>query len=131
MRHDDYDTIGGTTNPRLALIYDFSEKSTVKLLYGEAFRVPSAYELYYHDGGETQKANPELEPETIKTYEIVWEQYLGKHFRTTASGYYYTIEGLISQRIAPEDDLLVFNNIEEIEAKGIEVELEGKWASGL
>lgn len=131
MRHDDYETFGGTTNPRLCLIYDFSEKSTVKLLYGEAFRAPNAYELYYHDGEDIQKANPELEPETIKTYELAWEQYFGKHFRTTAAGYYYKIEDLISQQIDPADDLLVFNNIEKIEAKGIEVELDGKWDSGL
>jgi iron complex outermembrane receptor protein len=131
VRYDHYDNFGGTTNPRLALIYNPVEKTTLKLLYGEAFRAPNFYELFYHDGPDVQKNNPDLDPETINTYELVLEQYLGNHLRGVATGFYYKIEDLITQQIDPADDLLVFNNVEEIEAKGIELELEGKWASGL
>ncbi|MCC2643790.1 MAG: outer rane receptor for ferrienterochelin and colicin [Nitrospira sp.] len=41
VRHDQYSTFGGTTNPRLALISTW-DKNTVKLLYGQAFRAPHA-----------------------------------------------------------------------------------------
>ena len=47
LRHDQYSTFGGATNPRAALIYSPLEKTTVKLLYGQSFRPPNAYELYY------------------------------------------------------------------------------------
>jgi iron complex outermembrane receptor protein len=41
------------------------------------------------------------------------------------------IKDLIRQRVDPADGLLVFNNLEKVEAKGIELELEGKWPSGI
>ncbi len=57
-------------NPRAALIWNPLERTTVKFIYGEAYRIPNAYELYYSDGNVTQ-ANPGLDPETIRTYELV------------------------------------------------------------
>ncbi len=130
VRHDEYDTFGGTTNPRAGLIYMPTEKTTVKLLYGEAFRAPNAYELYYHDGDFTQKAPGDLDPETIKTAELVLEQYIGGHLRGVASVYHYKVEDLIEQTTDPADGLLVFVNAGEVEASGLELELEGKWPGG-
>jgi len=130
-RYDHYDSFGGTTNPRLALIYNPLAQTTVKLLYGEAFRAPNAFEQHYHDSLATQKPNPNLQPEKIKTYELVVEQYLGEHLRAVASGFYYEIDDLINLTLDPADDLLVFGNLDEVEAKGVELELEGKWRRGL
>jgi iron complex outermembrane receptor protein len=128
VRHDHYSTFGGTTNPRLALIYTPVQKTTLKFLYGTAFRAPNAYELYYDDGElETQKANSDLDPETIRTFEAVWEQYLGDHLRGVVAGFYYEIDDLIVLTTDPTDELLVFDNVDEVEAKGVELELEGKW----
>ena len=131
VRYDDYDTFGDTTNPRVALIYNPFEETTFKAIYGRAFRAPNAYELYYHDGEETAKANPDLEPETVDTFELVYEQYLGNNLRGTIVGFYYEIDDLINQETDPADDLLVFRNVDKAEATGVEFELEGKWASGL
>ncbi|OGW55441.1 MAG: hypothetical protein A2Y81_02375 [Nitrospirae bacterium RBG_13_43_8] len=131
LRHDHYSTFGGTTNPRLALIFTPFEKTIFKLLYGEAFRAPNAYELYYDDGGISTKSNPDLNPETIKTYELSLEQYLGNNLHISASGFYYKINDLISQQIDPVDNLIMFNNVEDVEAKGFELELDGRWDSGL
>lgn len=131
VRRDRYDSFGGTTNPRLALIYNPLAKSTIKLLYGEAFRAPNAFERHYHDGLATQKPNPDLQPEKIKTYELVLEQYLGDHLRAVVSGFYYEIDDLINLSLDPADGLLVFDNLDEVEATGTEFELEGKWGSGL
>jgi outer membrane receptor for ferrienterochelin and colicins len=41
VRHDQYPTFGGTTNPRLALIYSARQRTTFKFLYGQAFRAPN------------------------------------------------------------------------------------------
>ncbi len=131
IRYDHYETFGSTTNPRLAVIYQPFEKSFVKFLYGQAFRAPNFFELYYNDGGTSSKPSPGLEPEEIKTYEMVWEQYFGRHVRSVVTGYYYRIKNLISQEVDPLDGLLVFRNMDEIEAKGIELEVEGKWPNGL
>jgi iron complex outermembrane receptor protein len=130
VRYDYYKTFGGSTSPRLGLIYNPFKDTTVKLLYGEAFRSPNAYELYYNDGNSTQKANPNLNPEKIKTYEIVLEQYV-KNYRFSASGYYYKTKDLITQETDPTDGLLVFRNVGETESKGGQIEAEGKWANGI
>lgn len=131
VRYDHYSTFGGSTNPRLAMIYDVSEQTTLKLLYGRAFRAPNAYELYYHDGGYSQKAPLELDPETIDTYEIVLERALTSNLNATLSGFYYVMDDLIGQYTDPDDGLLVFRNIEEVEARGVELALAGRWENGL
>ena len=75
--------------------------------------------------------NPNLKPESITTYEVVVDHYLTKYLQASAAGYYYTIKGLITQTPDPLDDLLVFRNDESIEAKGLELSLDGKWPSGV
>jgi len=130
MRYDHYDTFGVTTNPRLALIYNPDDKTSLKLLYGTAFRAPNAYEFYYTDGFRI-KPNPDLDPERIATTEAVVERYLGDHLRGVASVFHYKIEDLIDLQLDPADELLVFRNLDEVTANGVELELEGKWHSGL
>jgi len=130
LRYDHYDNFGGTVNPRLGVIYSPRAETTVKLLYGQAFRAPNAYELYLESPG-FNKANPALEPETIATYELVLEQYLPRNLRLSASGYLYDIQHLISQRRDPEDGLLVFQNVDRVRASGLELELEGRYAHEL
>ena len=62
LRFDQYfGSFGGTLNPRLGLIYNPWESGTLKLLYGEAFRAPNAYERFCYPAQMTQ---PELKPET-------------------------------------------------------------------
>jgi iron complex outermembrane receptor protein len=129
VRYDHYDTFGGTTNPRAALIYTPFKDTIVKLLYGTAFRAPNFYELYVSSVGF--KPNPDLQPETITTYELILEQYLGTHLRGTAAAFSYTIDNLISQRTDPTDGLIGYQNVDGARAYGLELELEGKWASGL
>ncbi len=130
LRHDDYSVSGSSTNPRIALIYTPLEKTTVKLLYGKAFRAPNVYELYYNDDGYSANANPDLDPETIESIELVLEQYLGDNVRTSLSGYYYEIDDLIDQvedGINYDGDTVYkFDNTGEVEAWGLEMELEAK-----
>ncbi len=121
LRFDYHDLFGGRVNPRVALIYTPVPKTTLKLLYGRAFRSPNAYELYYLD-------NPygDLQPETIDTYEFVWEQSIREAFRLRTSVFHYNIRDIITLQ---ED--LVFRNVDKANATGMEVELEGKLFKGL
>jgi outer membrane receptor for ferrienterochelin and colicins len=128
FRYDHYSTFGGTINPRAGLIYTWRD-TTAKLLYGRAFRAPNPFEQFYV-GSETNKANPNLQPEIINTYELVLEQYLGHHVRGSASAYYYEVDKLISQVLDPSDGLLVYRNANKLNAKGLELALEGKWPNG-
>jgi iron complex outermembrane receptor protein len=115
VRFDYYDTFGSTINPRLSLIYSPWFKTNFKLLYGQAYRAPNIYELNSRS----------LDPETIHTYELVYEQDLPAHLRFIASGYYYQVDDLISETLSG------FQNAGQVNAKGLELELEGRYARGL
>jgi iron complex outermembrane receptor protein len=130
LRYDNYSTFGGTTNVRTSMIYKPSGQTSLKINYGKGFRAPNSYELYYTDDNRTQKANPDLKPEKIDSYELVLEHYR-KNYRFALSGYYYSIRDVISLHTDPADGLLVFENMEDIESKGAEFEVEGRWAGGI
>lgn len=126
LRYDHYgSTFDGTVNPRLALIYNPTEASAVKLLYGQAFRAPNPYERYYN---VAQADAPALQPETIRTYELVYERYFASKYRLSLSGYSYDIHGLITQVEA--DDMQFFANVDDVHARGVEIELEAIYQNG-
>lgn len=130
VRYDHYTSFGGTTNPRLSLLWTPRQGTTLKLLYGSAFRAPNAYELYYNDGGISQLPNPALAPETIRTYEAVLEQSAGDKVRFTATVFHNRIRKLISQESSDPADPnspIIFRNVGEVWATGGEAEVEGKW----
>jgi iron complex outermembrane receptor protein len=129
IRYDYYSTFGSTTNPRFSLIYQPLKKTILKAIYGQAFRAPNVNELFFTDG-LTIKANPHLQPERIKTYELILEQYIGNMTRLSASVFYYKIKDLIAQQADPVDGLLVFRNIDQVKAKGLEFEIEHKLKNG-
>jgi iron complex outermembrane receptor protein len=129
LRWDHYESFGSTVNPRVALLYKPFPKSIVKLLYSEAFRAPNTYEMFYVATG--YKPNPDLEPEKIKSWELVYELTFGDHVRSSVSGFSNTIDGLISQQVDPADGLLQFQNHDEVEARGVELELDGTWQNGV
>jgi outer membrane receptor for ferrienterochelin and colicins len=110
------------------VIYAVRPSTTLKFLYGRAFRAPNVYELYYDDGGLSQKANPNLNAESIQTYEIALENSFHNRLRTAASIYRYGIDNLITQMTDPSDGLEVFRNLDRVKAEGIEVEVEGSFA---
>lgn len=126
FRYDQYSSFGGAIHPRVALIYNL-KTTTFKLLYGEAFRAPNTFELFLSE--DEDNATPRLKPETIKSYEFIVEHLFGKHLRASAAGYYYTLDGLISQTTDPESGYILIHNAETIKAKGLEFELTGHWES--
>jgi outer membrane cobalamin receptor len=121
VRHDQYDSFGGSTNPRLALIYTPVDKTTLKFLQGYSFRAPSMQELYYGTG-----ANPALGPEKIRTYELVLEQYLGKGLRLSGTVFMNTIDDLISL----DTTTTLFENAGVIDSRGSELTFDGKFRNG-
>jgi len=47
LRYDRYQAFGGTTSPRVGLVFQRDPALTVKGLSGRAFRAPNEYELHY------------------------------------------------------------------------------------
>ncbi len=115
VRRDQYETFGGSTNPRAAVIWSPAEHTTIKGLFGDAFRAPTVYELYYGS-----HANRDLHPESIRTSELVLEQYARSNLRLAGSVYVYRIHDLVSVDTGSG----LFENVDEVEARGLEVEVE-------
>jgi iron complex outermembrane receptor protein len=128
VRYDNYDAFSAV-NPRAALVYTPVEATALKLLYGEAFRAPNAYERYYQDNGISSVANPGLKPEKIRTVDAIWEQYFLDNYRSSLGAFYYRVNDLISQTVN-DANLLVYRNIEKAEAFGVALSMEGYWKSG-
>jgi outer membrane receptor for ferrienterochelin and colicins len=129
VRLDYFESFGDTVNPRAAIIYSPLDDMTFKLIYGQAFRAPNAYERDYRFPGYLP--NPGLRPEHINSYEAVWEQGLGEHFRVTGDLFYNDIHDLITQVFDPALNSFIFRNTDKVQASGAELELDGHWADGL
>jgi len=130
LRYDHYANFGGSTNPRLGLIYHPFHPTSLKLIYGTAFRAPEPFELT-PDYGSYFDNNLQLKPETIRSFEGVVEQAMGQHFTLAGSVFQNRIDDLITLETNPSDSLLVYENFGKAIATGVEVELDGHLAGGL
>jgi len=130
LRYDHYSDFGGTANPRLGLIYHLFHPTTLKLLYGTAFRAPEPTELT-PDFGAFYDNNLALKPETIRTVEGVVEQELGQHFKLSGSVFQNRIGDLITLDTNLGNGHAIYENSGGARATGTEIELDGQWANGV
>ncbi len=121
IRYDQYGDFDPGFNPRVALIYNPVPRSTIKAVYGTAFRTPNFLELA---DSQTAVTPTELQPEEITSYELIYEQELMPHLRGSLAGFYNQM-----------DDLIVLQNgaFANLDAttRGTEVGLEGYWTNAV
>ncbi len=93
-RYDHFEGFGGQVSPRLALVLGLAPTTTLKFLYGEAFRPPTFRQLYVVRSGlsQFQNGNPDLKPEVARTLEASLGQQVGTNsfLRVTAFASRYT-----------------------------------------
>lgn len=110
-------------NPRLAFIYSLRTETTLKLIYGSAYRNPNSYELYYGSAvGFLPSEN--LKPEEIESLELNVEHFVNNNFRLTASMYENTTENLIGLNSELLSGDIFFDNLNEVVARGIDFEAD-------
>jgi outer membrane cobalamin receptor len=124
VRHDHYDDFGGTTNPRLGLVWSFLKDADLKLLYGQAFRSPSFRELY--NSNLSAIGDPNLQPEEIRTYEAALGYRLKTSHGISLTYFHNDIENLITTDTGPPAHYL---NMGGAKVDGIEVGLSGKYSA--
>jgi outer membrane receptor for ferrienterochelin and colicins len=117
VRYDQYGHFDPSFSPRAALIYNPVEQTTLKFIYGTAFRDPNFLEL-----GDPRFQD--IKPEKITSYEAVYEQEITKHLRSSVSGYYNSLDHLIDFQNGS------FTNF-NADTLGAELALEGKWTNGI
>lgn len=117
-RMDDYSTYGTKWSPRGAFIKKLDDTSTLKLLWGKAFRAPDGYE-YNYTQAITGMPDPGLSSEEITTSELVWDKVLGSRARLVNSVYRFDLKNIITQ---VED--VQFENSGTVRSVGIESQLD-------
>ncbi len=112
---DDFVEYGGQTTPRLGLIFMPEETASIKALYGRAFRAPCPGELY---GTITQLPNPEISPETIDTYELVYMKKM-ETYKFNITGFFSSLnDGIIA---ITEGGSPIYKNFGKNRAYGLEL----------
>lgn len=84
LRRDQNQQFGGQNSWSGTLTVPVNPDNDLLLSYSEGFRAPTFNDLYYPD---TQYSNPNLQPETSKSYELQWRSQLTDSTRLEASLY--------------------------------------------
>lgn len=129
VRYDDYNDIGSSTNPRAGIVFAPTKNLYFKLLYGTAFRAPTFNELFTLID-PVAKGNPDLDPETLTTFEFLVGYNFTENIETTVTYFNTKLEDLIEIRPDPDPATILglYQNIGEIESNGIEAELRVKFS---
>lgn len=131
LRYDNYSDFGGTTNPRVALVWAFDPKFTAKLLYGSAFRAPSFAELYFKNN-PVSLGNPSLKPEQIDSQEASLNFRATDQIQFNVTAFMYQASDMIEFIPDSEDATLrVAANARDQDGKGMEFELHWKPSTSL
>lgn len=126
VRHDQYSDFGGTTNPRLALVWETAYNLTSKLLYGRAFRPPSFSELY-NINNPVALGNPNLKPEEIESLELAFAWQPASTVQTNLNLFHYRMKEIL-RFVQNPDNSSTAQNAGGQDGQGFEVELV--WEAG-
>ena len=122
LRADHHSLSGWLMSPRFSVVANPSSRNTIKFLYGEAFRAPSFYEVYYDDG-TALVGTPDLKSERVRTIEISAEHRISSILYGSVSLYQFNMRDLIEQTTAQGETVGQHQNIGSARARGIECEL--------
>ncbi len=116
FRHDDYDDVGSTTNPRFGIVWAPTKKLHFKALYGTAFRAPDPGELYVKNN-PALTGNRDLKPEELETAEFLMGYNLTRNIRANITCFNVKTDNLIIVRNRS------YANEGKAESSGVEAEM--------
>lgn len=109
LREDWYSTYGSKLNPRVGAVWQALPGNYLKLLYGEAFRTPSAEEMLsafgsfsgnqsggLYTGSNFRVQNRQLEPEKTKTLSLTWDWRASRDFNLVTNLYTTRVDDVIT-----------------------------------
>ncbi|MBN2279814.1 MAG: TonB-dependent receptor [Candidatus Marinimicrobia bacterium] len=126
IRYDNHTAYGDSWNPRCGITRKIGQNGHAKLLYGQAFRAPTNWDLYSNSADQVK--NPDLAPEKIQTLELEMYYMIFQNFISRINFYHNEIYDLIlkSLVIVNGRETSIKDNLGKIEVNGIEAELNGK-----
>jgi outer membrane receptor for ferrienterochelin and colicins len=115
LRHDDSSFYGTVATPRMGLVFNRGGL-TVKVLYMEAFRAPRPWD--FTDG----TGNPDLKPESMRSYELSGAWSPSAHLRLDLSAFRNRLDGLLTRSTV--DDAWRWINAGKVSTDGWETAME-------
>lgn len=119
-RFDTYSTGEERLTPRAGLIWSAAPSTTLKLLYGQAFRVPNVAERLAGEGAPGP--NPDLKPETNESWEFVVNHKFNPTWQADTHLYYTNSSDLITDNAV---------NAQEITTRGVEAGLSAYFPANI
>ncbi len=119
-------------SPKISAVWKAFANTTLRASVGHAFRAPTLYELYrsWQSWGTTYQSNPNLKPETVRTYEMGADQYFfNKKTRVSVTGYRNDIDDLIYYDT--KESTKYRTNAGEAQTYGVELEASQKLSNWL
>ena len=117
VRNDHYSDVGGTTNPRLALVWDAAYNVEVKAMHGTAFRAPSYVDLYVLNN-PVAVGSSSLKPETITTDELAFSWQQTSKLKSNLNFFHYRMSNIILSTTADP----TYHNTGDQTGRGLELE---------
>lgn len=108
---------------RGAVVWRINDHHNLKLLYGQAFRLPAMFELYAN-AKAIVLGDPNLQPETVNTAELAWDGRPLPGLSLRADVFQSTTKNEIA-RITHVNGTSIYANIEGMVSWG--VEFSGRW----
>lgn len=109
--------------PRAALLWRPGQRCFTKLLYGEAFRLPSMIQSSANPGDPRWGGNSDLKPERIRTLEGIVEVPFGSGDLASLSLFTSRVTNLIDLAPGREMDVVRYNNTDAVNTAGGECSL--------
>lgn len=119
-RHDRYSNFGSAFNPRIALVWQSTDRLTTKLMHGRGFRAPSYLQLYSRTSASVPNAG--LRPERSSNWDLAFSYTASKDFLLGVNFYKFRQSDVIGLDAASPPQ---YQNAGDLTARG--VELEAQW----
>lgn len=115
-------------SPKISLVYRPDKFTSIRTSAGEAFRGPTLWEAFKYSRGNnsTSLPNPELEPETVRSYEVGFNRNLFTYFDLGATYFVNHFKDLIYQVDIPDVDGdgradNLYDNVGKAKSRGYEL----------
>jgi len=125
VRYDHYNDFGGTTNPRVALVYNYKDKAWVKALFATAFRAPSYREMF-SENNKVINGDPNDKAEKIMTEEIVFGVAPWRQLAATVSLFNSNLRNMLYKSETATTGLFLYQNRASLDAQGVEAEVKAE-----
>lgn len=136
IRFNYNDTYGSKLVPRGGVVYSFTDRLSLKVLYGKAFRNPNFFEKYVNTVNVLD-GDAKLMPEEISTLDVGVDCMLGRQHSLRVNYFYTSTDNLITRcKIVPAGErgntkpTPQYGNAMGQKMQGLEMELKGLIHSG-